>query len=467
VHCTRCQLLQQLCEAVATAGKGRGEHRLRWIPAEEVTSALYSPALSSVRRQRPPVPPPTNTSSLINTTSPPSNHDDETEESSWAEDGHSRTSVREREAEEEGTGDVTEQHLGDFSFSSPKSREKGRRSVFMFSSGVVAAVKRAAAEETCKAERAQQASAHCCWRDVPLGACRRHKLVRGGGTAGKFSEGMLGIDVGDRARLEYYSPEGSAKEVSGRGEADGGVAVEGGDYRVLLLDVKYEWVDSVAGMQHLLDHLQNHLSVEPPLDARNLAETGMAPLEQEKEPQRQAGFAEISGERAQMEEGAGGEVRIQGRGIDRGQAGGKVFVGMDCEWGAGLTPSIIQLSILGRVFVVDCNIAVPSLHDSCFPSTAPCAAELYAEIVRECVILIFSHAAISVVGFAFKRDLDKLVALVPQLASLQFPPNKIIDLQHIALGAWRQASRRYTPACKQEGTPVFTLSIYCRHGADF
>jgi hypothetical protein len=365
----------------------------------------------------------------------------------------------ERETEEvgtgevtEGAGDVTQQHLDDLSFSSLKSREKGRRRVMMFSSGVVAAVKRAAAEEACKAERAQQASAHCCWRDVPLGACRRHKLVRGGGTAGKFSEGVLGSDVGDRARLEYYSPEGSAEEVSGRGEADGGVAVEGGDYRVLLLDVKYEWVDSVAGMQDLLDHLQNHLSVDPSLDARNLAEKGMAPVEQEKEPQRQAGFAEISGERAQMEDGSGGEVWSQGRGVERGQAGGKVFVGMDCEWGAGLTPSIIQLSMLGRVFVVDCNMALPS---SCFPSTAPCAAELYAEIVRECVILIFSHEAISVVGFAFKRDLDKLIALVPQLASLQLPPNKIIDLQHIALGAWRQASRRYTPACKQEGTPFF------------
>jgi hypothetical protein len=46
------------------------------------------------------------------------------------------------------------------------------------------------------------------------------------------------------------APAGSGQG-DGRGKAAGlvGEGVEGGGYRVLTLDVEYEWVDSAAGMQ--------------------------------------------------------------------------------------------------------------------------------------------------------------------------------------------------------------------------
>jgi hypothetical protein len=126
----------------------------------------------------------------------------------------------------------------------------------------------------------------------------------------------------------------------------------------------------------------------------------------ETDTERHAGNAgnskEMSGERECMEKG-GGKVWVESsrsKGLeigDQGEGGGErskrrgrgwrggvgerggerearggeevVFVGIDCEWNMHrereyskinrrLTPSIIQISFLGRVFVVDCNAAL-------------------------------------------------------------------------------------------------------------
>jgi hypothetical protein len=158
----------------------------------------------------------------------------------------------------------------------------------------------------------------------------------------------------------------------------------------------------------------------------------------------------MSGERECMEKGEGGEVRVessrrkgleigdQGEGEGGGEGGGRgggevVCVGIDCEWNMHrereyskinrrLTPSIIQISILGRVFVADCNSALYSLQHASSPTTAAaaaapaaagssCEAALYAQKVSDCVLLVFRHEAIRVVAFALKTDLDKLTAL--------------------------------------------------------
>jgi hypothetical protein len=182
----------------------------------------------------------------------------------------------------------------------------------------------------------------------------------------------------------------------------------------------------------------------------------------ETDTERQAGYAgnskEMSGERECTEKGAG-------------RGGGEVvFVGIDCEWNMHrerayskinrrLTPSIIQISILGRVFVVDCNAALYFLHASS-PTTAAaeaasaaagssCEAAPYAQKVSECVLLIFSHEAIRVVGFALQTDLDKLTALVPELASVHLPPSKIVDLQLIALRAFGTLRKNEVPSLKR------------------
>jgi hypothetical protein len=148
-----------------------------------------------------------------------------------------------------------------------------------------------------------------------------------------------------------------------------------------------------------------------------------------------------------------------------------VFVGIDCEWNMHrerayskinrrLTPSIIQISILVRVFVADCNSALYSLQHASSPTTAAaaaasaaagssCEAALYAQKVSECVLLIFSHEAIRVVGFALQTDLDKLTALVPELASVHLPPSKIVDLQLIALRAFGTLRKNEVPSLKR------------------
>mmetsp|Transcript_47421 Transcript_47421/g.76410 ORF Transcript_47421/g.76410 Transcript_47421/m.76410 type:complete len:110 (+) Transcript_47421:111-440(+) len=61
------------------------------------------------------------------------------------------------------------------------------------------------------------------------------------------------------------------------------------------------------------------------------------------------------------------------------------------------------------------------------------------------------------------RDMEKLCALAPELKELQLCPNKIVDLQIVALDSWRQLggrSRRHdTPSLKKLCEMTLNLTL--------
>jgi hypothetical protein len=153
---------------------------------------------------------------------------------------------------------------------------------------------------------------------------------------------------------------------------------------VLQCDVDYEVVASPAAAQATLDHLQaavRSMAVtdDPGTGAGAGAQTGCPPC------QAPEWWAQ------------------------------QVFVGMDCEWGEGDTPALIQVSVHGRVFLIDTLHSLPKAYVAAGRGAVRGAegvgtgrggileeeeefSHTYVKILREVLLLIFSHEKITVVG---------------------------------------------------------------------
>ena len=106
-------------------------------------------------------------------------------------------------------------------------------------------VKRAAhkltlSDEILRGGMGRGTSQSCCWRDVPLGACRRHKVDASGEVkaASHVANGQLPEDVCGSVKEDW--PDASHREGVGREQQQ--------DLPLLKLDVPSEWVDTLDGM---------------------------------------------------------------------------------------------------------------------------------------------------------------------------------------------------------------------------
>ena len=73
--------------------------------------------------------------------------------------------------------------------------------------------------------------------------------------------------------------------------------------------------------------------------------------------------------------------------------GGRVFVGMDCEWAEDVTPALIQMSCNGKVFVLD-SLFPSTSHTPppALPRTPHVSAVDEAVAAHECVAAVAASA---------------------------------------------------------------------------
>lgn len=306
-----------------------------------------------------------------------------------------------------------------------------RRQGFMFSKEVVAAVKNAARDLLSLQPHGGQAEAtgHCCWRDVPLGSCKRHKcrtregavhedgVAQGTTDAEKREMEVMRLDVGyqwistaaavDSVLLHLESATDSTKERASEDKVYVGIDCEWGDRETPALIQL-----SVCGKIYLIDAL--------------LASSVCAPITHPHTHSSSA--AQVS----YLQSVSYLQHTTFARNVRLG------FLHMAQRVGSrpARTCTHKDMRVQSRVQPIH-----TSMHSCTHMHTYVHANKQYQAKVKEVLLKLFdTKSPFIVVGFAFERDMEKLLALVPDLALLLegATAHKIVDLQKIALESWRE-----------------------------
>lgn len=111
---------------------------------------------------------------------------------------------------------------------------------------------------------------------------------------------------------------------------------------------------------------------------------------------------------------------------------GRVLVGMDAEWCDAETPSLVQVSCITGLWVIDTGLR--ALQD-----------EVHRASLRRVLLLIFSHPRVRILGFSFSRDMQRLQALSPEF---ELGAHNVFDVQEVYAKA-RALPRGKQPSLKR------------------